>query len=278
MNFSLTNLTGAITAIGALGTAAFGIVDATKLVGGGVSSSGFCFIRSVVEVLAPDAKAPANAAGATIDVSATSQKAILATARANWLNGMALADQKSALKALIKLRLNSDTAPNLAKLMGVDPAVLTTVAIKLAGGDPDPAVAGAPVVDGAAAAVAPAAEGAAAVAAVAVAAGPAPMTPAELDIYGRFDLLLSMTLDRALQRADQRYRNTAKVAAGFVAVVLAEAAAFSLLGTTFKGTSDGVLFCQALIAGLLATPLAPIAKDLASSLNTAAKAVQSVKS
>jgi hypothetical protein len=253
MTFTLTNLTSAITAIGALGTAAFGIVDATKLVGGGVSSSGFCFIRSVLQILAPDATVQAN------DISATSQKAIQATARANWINGMALGDQKSALKALIKLRLNADTAPNLAKLMGVDTAMLTSVAIKLAGGDPDPTI-------DVAAAVGPAA------------VGPAPLTPVELDIYGRFDLLLSMTLGRALQQADQRYRNTAKVAAGFVAVILAEVAAFSMWGSTFKGTSFWVLFTQALVAGLLATPLAPIAKDLASSLTTAAKAVQSVKS
>jgi hypothetical protein len=251
MNFNLTNLTGAVTAIGALGTAAFGIVDATKLVRGGVSSSGFCFIQTVVQILAPDPAPKPN------DISATSQKAIQATARANWLNGMALPDQKSALKALIKLRLNPDTASNLANLMGVDPGVLTTVAIKLAGGDPDP-TSGTPVAAGAA-------------------AGPAPLTPAELDIYGRFDLLLSMTLDRALQQADQRYRNTAKVAAGFVAVILAEVAAFSLHASTFKGTGTCALVAQALVAGLLATPLAPIAKDLATSLNTAAKAVQSVK-
>jgi hypothetical protein len=251
MDLTLTNLTGAITAVGALGTAAFGLVDATKLVRGGVSSSGFCFIQTVVKILAPDTKGHAN------DISAISQKAIQATARANWLNGLALPDQKSALKALIKLRLDADTAPNLAKLMGVDPVVLTNVAAKLAGGDPDPAT------------LAPAG---------AAAAGPTPLTPAELDIYGRFDLLLSMTLDRAFQQADQRYRNTAKVAAGFVAVVLAEIAAFSMWSTTFKGTSAGYLMAQALIAGLLATPLAPIAKDLASSLTSAAKAVQSVKS
>jgi hypothetical protein len=252
MDFNLTNLTGAVTAIGALGTAAFGIVDATKLVRGGVSSSGYCYIRTVVQILAPDPNPKPN------DISATSQKAILAAARANWLNGMALPDQKSALKALIKLRLSPDTAPNLANLMGVDPAVLTTVAIKLAGGDPDPEDGG-PVPVGAA-------------------AGTAPLTPAELDIYGRFDLLLSMTLDRALQQADQRYRNTAKVAAGFVAIILAEVAAFSLHASTFKGTPTWDLVAQALVAGLLATPLAPIAKDLATSLNTSAKAVQSVKS
>ena len=105
MDFTLTNLTGAITAVGALGTAAFGLVDATKLMRGGVSSSGFCYIQTVVQVLAPDATAQVN------DVSATSQKAIQAAARANWLNGMALSDQKSALKALIKLRLDAATAP-----------------------------------------------------------------------------------------------------------------------------------------------------------------------
>jgi hypothetical protein len=34
---------------------------------------------------------------------------------------------------------------------------------------------------------------------------------------------------------------------------------------------------MAALVGLIATPLAPVAKDLATALNTAAKAVQSVK-
>ena len=51
---SLTNLSAAIVAIGALGTAAFGLVDAMKaLPGGGISRAGFKFIRQVITTMTP---------------------------------------------------------------------------------------------------------------------------------------------------------------------------------------------------------------------------------
>lgn len=249
MPFAWSGLAGAVTALGALGTSAFGLVDATKLMRGGVSSSGFCFIRTVIEELAPEDKiggTPASPETPGIppspsrsSVSATSQKNIIATARANWINGLSIADQKGTLKALLKLRLNPSSAPGFAAFADLDPAVLVSVATKLTNGET--------------------------------------MSEPELDTYGRFDLLLSVTLDRALQSADQRYRNSAKMAAGLVAIALAEMAAFSLQSTLFAGTADLVLAAQAFVAGLLATPLAPIAKDVSTSLATAAKAVQAVR-
>ena len=46
---SLSNLTATIGAVGALGTAAFGLVDSFKaLPGGGISLCGFRFIRQTV--------------------------------------------------------------------------------------------------------------------------------------------------------------------------------------------------------------------------------------
>jgi hypothetical protein len=62
-----------------------------------------------------------------------------------------------------------------------------------------------------------------------------------------------------------------------VAVLLAEIAAWSLFSSS-PDYHHSSIFLQALVAGLLATPLAPVAKDLATSINAAAKAVQSVKS
>jgi hypothetical protein len=221
---TLTQVTTAIAAIGALGIAAFGLVDASKLVPWLIPSSGFSFIQDLVTQLAP-------AGGETIpEGSALATPAITDTLHANWINGTALADQKSVVKTLIKLRLNAETAPTLATLTGVDKDVLVSVAKKLASGEA--------------------------------------MTQPEMDTYGRFDVLLATFIDRAFQRADQRYRTTAKFAACLVAIVLAEAAAY-FLGIHNIG--------MAAVVGLLATPLAPVAKDLATALNTAAKAVQSVK-
>ena len=94
------------------------------------------------------------------------------------------------------------------------------------------------------------------------------LTPVQNDVYGRFDLLLTTLLDQAYQRAGQRYRNAAKAVAVPVAVGLALAAAF-LTG----GVKPGV----AIMLGLIATPIAPIAKDLATGLTTAMQAIQSWK-
>lgn len=221
-----TYLATAITAIGALGTAAFGLVDGTKAFGGGVSNSGFTFIASLLEQLAPNEEGIPEG-------SAISRLAIKETLRANWMNGVPAADQKSAAKSLIKLRLNGTTAKGLALVTGVDAEVMVAVADNINKGES--------------------------------------LTPDQLNVYGRFDLLLSTLIDRAYHRADQRYRNVSKVFACVTAVILAEVAAAALWGWTYRGV------VAALIAGLLATPLAPMAKDLASSITTAAKAVQAVK-
>jgi hypothetical protein len=161
------------------------------------------------------------------------------TLRSNWVNGMAIADQKNVAKTLIKLRLNAETAPDLATITGADENVLTSVAEKLATGEA--------------------------------------MTQPEMDTYGRFDILLATFIDRAFQKADQRYRTTAKFAACIVAIALAEAAAYFLGMLATNGFPIWHNVGMAALVGLIATPLAPVAKDLATALNSAAKAVQSVK-
>jgi hypothetical protein len=232
-NIRITQVATAITAIGALGTAAFGLVDASKLLPWLVPSSGFQFVRELAKQLAPESSTIPND-------SALTSSAITDSLRANWINGMALADQKTVAKTLFKLRLNAKTAPALALITGVKEDVLTSVATKLANGEP--------------------------------------MTQPEMDTYGRFDVLLATTIDRGYQKADQRYRTTAKLAACLVAIILAVAAAYFLgMAVTKDNNYDWHNIGLAFIVGLIATPLAPIAKDLATSLSTAAKAVQSVK-
>lgn len=230
MAYAPSELASAVLAIGALGTAAYGLVDATKVFHG-VSSSGFVFITEFLQRVAPSEKGiPAEAA--------ITREAMRETLRASWLNGAPLSDQKNAAKSLVKLRLNATTAPDLAQATGVDAALLGVVATRLQSG--------------------------------------LPLEQEHQNVYGRFDLLLATLVDRAYQRADQRYRNTSKAVACVIAVVLAEVAAWSLQ-TSGTVTGGETLYVAALIAGLLATPLAPVAKDLASAISTAAKAVQAVK-
>jgi hypothetical protein len=230
MGFSPTELSTAVIAIGALGTAAYGLVDASKVFSS-VSSSGLTFIRDLLQALAPEEK------GIPME-SAITRRAIFLTLQANWLNGKPMADLKASTKTLIKLRLNPDTAPHLAQVTGVAPAILAAVAAKLTSG--------------------------------------LALSPEEMNVYGRFDVLLSTMIDRAYERADQRYRNTAKSVASIVAVLLAEVTAVSLALSNSQYWNPST-FIIALIAGLLATPLAPIAKDLSTSINNAAKAVQTLK-
>ena len=223
----LSNLPAAIIAVGALGTAAFGLVDAAKaLPGGGISRFGFKFIRQVIVTLAPPVP--------SLEASGLGQASMLNTLLSQWINGTATDDQVNIAKSLIKLRLTPETAAALAAATGVDATLLIQVAQSIATGTA--------------------------------------LTSQQTDVYGRFDLLLTTLLDQAYQRADQRYRNAAKVLAIPVSVILAVVAANNLpVGTA------SISPWAAVVVGLIATPLAPIAKDIASAIQTGAQALQSLK-
>lgn len=218
-----------ITAIGGLGTAAFGLVDAAKSAFSGINRIGLKHINEVVSDLTPEeAGAPINA---------LPQANILQTLKANWVNGVDLASQKAIAKSLIKLHLSAANARTVAVKASVDPDVLSAVAANIATGTP--------------------------------------LSQAEGDAYSRFDLIVTALLDEAFQVSEQDYRNYTRTLAAFVAVTLAFAGGWSLVGTwNFWHSSDLML---ALLVGLLATPLAPIAKDLASALATAVNTMQLVK-
>jgi hypothetical protein len=223
----LTNISEYITAAGALGTAAYAVVDGSKAVRGGVSNYGFDFILNVAETLWP--KSPNLPKPLKLDSA-------VETLRANWLNGAQLADQKAIAKSLVKLCLSADTAPHFASVTGVNPELLINVATKLSTGEP--------------------------------------MTQAETDVFGRFDLILTAFLDKGYQRADQSYRNNAKAWSMVVSVILAFLGGWVINGGAFAAYFWTIDMGKALLTGLLATPLAPIAKDLSSALAAGVKAVQ----
>ena len=222
---ALPDLTTLILAVGALGTAAFGLVDAFKaLPGGGVSRSGFKFVKQVIESLAPESTTPGQ--------GGLSRDSLIFALRSQWINGTALADQVNIAKSLIKLRLTPETAPALARASGVDAAILTQVAENMRTASP--------------------------------------LTTQQSDVYGRFDLLLTTLLDQAYQRGEQRYRNAAKFSAVLVAVVLA------LIANKYVVVHP-IAMAGAVLLGLVATPVAPVAKDIASAIGTASKAIQAWK-
>lgn len=93
----------------------------------------------------------------------------------------------------------------------------------------------------------------------------------ETDVFGRFDLILTALLDEGYQRADQSYRNLAKASASGVAIVIAIIGGWTIQTGPYWGTSS---MGEAILAGILATPLAPVAKDLTSALASGVKALQ----
>jgi len=94
-----------------------------------------------------------------------------------------------------------------------------------------------------------------------------PLTATDLNVLGRFDTMVGAILDAGYERGDQRYRNVAKLAAMAISVLLAVWASHLLSVDSWR----------AVLVGLLATPLAPVTKDLVSSIQAAANAVNAVK-
>ena len=227
----LSWLTEVVIAVGALGTAAYGLADATKLFWGGLSNPGFGRVERAIHDLYPGDRSKADTC------QLLSYGSVLQTLRANWLNGMPLPNQRDVAKSLIKLHMTPAIAPKLAEKTGVNPQVLAAVARKIKNGKS--------------------------------------LTPDEADVFGRFDLIITTALDAAYQRGDQIYRNACKLAATVISVFLAVAGGYALHPQNFW--HFGCMFGKALLVGLLATPIAPVAKDLSTAIQAGAKAMQAVR-
>jgi hypothetical protein len=224
VNGGPTSLVSLIAAVGALGSSAMGLVDTTKLFGGGPSNFGFGYIE---RMLAPFLDALASSS------APFGKHAILRKLRADWLNGVAMEDQKAKAKSLIHLGLSQIDATALANVASVDPSKLQSAIQK--------------TVSGQAAA------------------------PEEVSALGQFDAVLTAMLDTAYERGDQKYRNAAKFLAMVVSVILGGIGGLMIFGLDLIDVS----FC--LLTGLIATPLAPVAKDLSSALQTAVTAASALK-
>jgi hypothetical protein len=231
--FGLDSLPAIVTAVGGLGTAAFGLVDATKVFDGGANHIGFAGIKAVVTTLTPPSTGT-EAKGLT-------QAKILDTLQANWFNGTDLASQKAIAKSLIKLNLSPTNAATLAAVTGVDPATLTAIAESMAKGTS--------------------------------------LYASQADVFARLDLSVTALLDEAYQRSDQAYRNGTRALATVAALILSlwGGIILHLHGGETTLSSWGIDILESLLVGLMATPLAPIAKDISTALATAVNTMQAVK-
>src|SRR3954470_8665438 len=117
----VTSIPTILGAIGALGTAASGLVDASKAFHGGISNVGF---GKIEEALRPFKRALTAA-----------ESDWTATIKANWVNGMHKDDQKAAAKSLIRLGLSSENAESMAAAGHVNPAKLKAAITAVENGD-----------------------------------------------------------------------------------------------------------------------------------------------
>jgi hypothetical protein len=219
-------LTQTIAAIGALGTAAFGIVDASKSAFSFINRIGLSHIRQTIDLLTPG---PAG-------VNSLGRRQILETVEANWINGADLNRQKCTAVSLIQGHLIATNAAGLAQNTNVDSSTLEAIAGNTLSG--------------------------------------VMLSPQQTAVQTRFELIVNTLIDEAYQRADERYRNGTRSLAACVAVLLAIAGGWVLLGSRFWELDH--VAC-ALLVGLLAVPLAPMAKDVSSALAAATDALQGPK-
>ena len=99
------------------------------------------------------------------------------------------------------------------------------------------------------------------------------LSEVELGVLARFDAMIDLRLDLAFEQADQRFRNASRLGAAIIAVILSLGAAFTVLskGEPFERIAIG------LVVGLVAVPLAPVAKDISSAITTAVNAFKSIR-
>ena len=90
------------------------------------------------------------------------------------------------------------------------------------------------------------------------------------NILGRFELAVDARIDAALALAKSQYVGYVRMLASAVAVGLALIAALFL-------QPDKAGFITAIIVGIAAIPLAPIAKDVAKGLRVAGEAIRTKK-
>ena len=99
-------------------------------------------------------------------------------------------------------------------------------------------------------------------------------------VFNRFDAYLEDVLRAAYERGDQAYRNAAKLLAGCFAELLAVAGGWIVHANHHHDVFSASYvigspeFAFALVLGAVAVPLAPIAKDLATALQTTVKTMR----
>ena len=206
----LDNLPATILAVGALGTAAFGIVEGLKR-WSVIGDAGF---GTIMRILGPILAALRGAYGPDAE----------ALLRAQYRGDSQ--ELGRLVRQGARLGLSAENAEELAASLDVVPgaALRDAAAAVVAGSD---------------------------------------LTPEQRNVIGRFEIAVDARIEAATTLAQAQYSGTMKIAASIVAIALALLVGWRLC----------VDLLHALVVGLAAVPLAPIAKDVAAGLRAAAQAM-----
>jgi hypothetical protein len=210
----MENIGTIVLATGALGTAAFGIVEALKWTK--LGEAGFAVI---VKVLGPLVKTQESAYGPGFE---------------KLLRAQYRGDQRDFARVIrqgARVGLTSENAGEAAEFLKVvGRAELESVATSLKQGTP--------------------------------------LSDAQRNVLGRYELAVDARIDAALTQAQSHYAGTQRSVASIIALVIAVA-----VGLWLRSTQAYILL-KSVLVGIAAVPLAPIAKDLVSALQAASTAIR----
>lgn len=100
------------------------------------------------------------------------------------------------------------------------------------------------------------------------------LSETDVNLLGRVNAVLDAVLDCAFERAEQQYRNVSRLLAGLLAIGLAWIAQIIWMR---QDPASAPSLAVALAVGLLAVPVAPVAKDLTSALSAAMRALKAAR-
>jgi hypothetical protein len=95
------------------------------------------------------------------------------------------------------------------------------------------------------------------------------LSAADQNAIGRFEMAVDARIDSALSQAQDVYLGTIRCAASVLAIGIAEAVQYML----DMGNASPTNYFGALVVGLVAVPLAPVANDVVAALQAATKAL-----
>jgi hypothetical protein len=247
---SLTQIGLIVGTVAALGAAAQGLVDVTKGLWIKWDDSGYAFVKQALAPFDPILKSALGKGQSWQE-----------TLWAHWLNGRNRADQKAIAKSLIKLGLAPESVGMVSAIVKIDASAFATALRAIHAGKE--------------------------------------LTLEQVTLMEHFDAAIDARLDAAYERADRRYRSVAYNVAALIAVILAifaggllfadactaaRAAAMNLSNNVclpdqnlIAGYLGSRYFVLAILVGLIAIPVAPVSKDLASAISARARGIKAAK-